>query len=87
MENLRSLMAESPAYKNLSTAEKTTLESHIQANNKPLLMYIFQQLLEESEAHALARQKLAQKMLQMKRSDQQHLTDEIRRVFEDQHRS
>jgi len=85
LENLRALMAESPAYQGLSDSEKAAIESHIQANNKPMLMYIFQQLREESEAHALGRQKLAEKVLQIKQSDQQKLTDDLRHALDDRH--
>lgn len=83
LEALRTLMANSPAYQNLSAQEKADIESHIQANNKPMLMFIFQQLHEEADAHSMGRQKLAEKVLQIKPADQQNIASDVYNALKD----
>lgn len=78
LENLRTLMASSSAYQSLSDSEKANIENHIAQNNKPVLLYIFQKLREETDSHEISRQKLAQKVLHIKPSDQQNLTQDLR---------
>ncbi|MCC6643282.1 hypothetical protein IT411_00880 [Candidatus Peregrinibacteria bacterium] len=75
IEALRQLMAESPAYTSLPDAQKQLIEGHITANNKPVLLYIFQQLREEADARALSRQKLAKKILKIDPIDLSSLRD------------
>lgn len=77
LENLRALMASSTAYQSLSDAEKAGIEQHIAKNNKPVLLYIFQKLREEADSHEISRQKLAEKVLQIKPSDQQNISVKI----------
>lgn len=61
--NLRQLMASSPAYQSLPSAEKEKIEEHIRLNNKPVLLYIYYKLLAEHEALRHSRQKLAKRIL------------------------
>ena len=81
LETLRTLMADSPAYQGLSVAEKAAIENSIKTNNKPVLLYIFQQLREEADSLAISREKLAKKVLEIKPSDQRDLTDNLRTAF------
>lgn len=75
LEALRQLMNESPGYSSLSNAQKELLEGHIKANNKPVLLYIFQQLREEADALALSREKLAKKIIKIDPIDLSSLRD------------
>lgn len=61
--NLRQLMSTSPAYLALPQAEKDKIEQYIRLNNKTVLLYVYQQLLEENLALRHSREKLAKRIL------------------------
>ena len=73
VENLRQLMASSPAYQSLSVEEKGNIEAHIQQNNKSVLLYVFQNLQEEADAHQISRENLAKKILKIPAPDLQEI--------------
>lgn len=81
LENLRALMSTSPAYQGLSAAEKSSIETHITQNNKPILLYIYQKLQQESDSHEISRQKLAKKILHITPSDQQKLAQNLKNML------
>jgi|GEM_PF-3652888 len=78
LENLRSLMATSPAYRGLSATEKSAIEQHITQNNKPILLYIYQKLQQEFDSHEISRQQLAKKIANIKLPDQQKLAQSLK---------
>lgn len=63
LENLRALMATSPAYQALDDGQKAAIEQHIAENNRPMLLYIFHHLQLEANVHEQARQQLAGKII------------------------
>jgi hypothetical protein len=77
IENLRRLMAESPAYQGLTAAEKDNIEQHIRQNNTPVLMYVYQQLKEESDSLEISRRKLAEKTLSVNFSDRRQIEQAV----------
>lgn len=77
-EHLRSLMATSAAYQSLSAPEKAAIEDHIVKNNKPMLLYIYQKLQQESDSHEISRQQLAKKILHISPSEQQKLAQNLK---------
>jgi len=69
LDNLRRLMAASPAWKNLSPEQQENIEGYIKNNDKAMMLYVYQQLQEEADAHQLARDNLAHKVLTIKPTD------------------
>lgn len=82
LANLRELMADSPAYQGLSAEEKANIEEHIRLNNKPVLLFIFQNLLEESEALLFSRAKLSKKVLTPDPAALQDLRHQLKSSFQ-----
>lgn len=80
LEKLLALIAESPAYDQLSEQEKAKIQQHIKLNNKPVLIYIFEKLSEESSSLDISRNNLAKKILTLKPSDRQNLRDDLRKL-------
>ena len=81
LEKLRQLMATSTAYQSLSAAEKSSIETHIAQNNKPILLYIYQKLQQEFDSHQISRDQLAEKIYKIKSSDHSDLTKKLRHIF------
>ncbi|MCC7432278.1 hypothetical protein IT412_02010 [Candidatus Peregrinibacteria bacterium] len=79
LENLRSLMAASPAYQQLSTEEKANIEEHIRQNNKPVLLYIYEQLTTEAAAHQISRNELVKQVNRITEQESQSATAEIKK--------
>lgn len=75
IEALRTLMANSPAYADLNDLQKQAIEQHISKNNKPVLLYLFQQFSEEAEALKNSREDLARKVLKQDPIDPQIFQD------------
>lgn len=63
VEALRALMANSPAYAGLTEVQKQAIENHIANNDRPILLYLFQQFSEEAEVLKNSREDLARKVL------------------------
>lgn len=79
LENLRSLMANSPAYQQLSAEEKANIEDHILLNNKPVLLYIYEQLTTEAAAHQISRNELVKQVNRITEQEAQLATTEIKK--------
>lgn len=80
LEKLLALIAESTAYAQLPDQEKAKIQEHIKLNNKPVLIYIYEKLSEESASHDISRNNLAKKILTLKPSDQQNLRDDLHKL-------
>ncbi len=74
-------MAESPAYQKLTPEQKQNIEDHIRLNNKPVLLYVYQQLREEADSLQFSREKLAKKALTIKPSDLSDLQTAVQKNF------
>ncbi len=79
-ERLLALIAESPAYAQLPADEKAKIQEHISLNNKPVLIYIYQTLVEESAALDISRENLARKILTISPSDQRRIDEDISKL-------
>lgn len=79
LENLRSLMATSPAYQQLSAEEKANIEEHILLNNKPVLLYIYEQLTTEAAAHQISQNELVKQVNRITENQSQSATTEIKK--------
>ncbi len=62
-QNLLQLLEHSGAYKKLSPEKKQSIQKHLDSNNKPVLMYIYYQLLKEQQISQKNRDKLAKKII------------------------
>ena len=81
LEKLLALIAESPAYAQLSEQEKAKIQEHIKLNNKPVLIYIYEKLSEEVASLDISRDNLAKKILTLKPSDLSDLQSKIKENF------
>ncbi len=71
IQALRALMSDSQAYDDLTDNQKQTIEQHIAKNNKPVLLYLFQQFREEAESLQASREDLSRKVLKQDPIDPQ----------------
>ncbi|MBD3270056.1 hypothetical protein GF376_00855 [Candidatus Peregrinibacteria bacterium] len=62
LENLKKLMAKSESYQELSDEIKSSVEKQIKNNNKPVLMYIYYQLLDEENKNNANLEELSKKI-------------------------
>lgn len=81
LQNLRKLMSISEAYKQLSAEEKDNIEEHIRLNNKPVLMYIYEQLSTELAAHQLSREELARQINRISTNQSEIAQSEIKKYL------
>jgi len=80
LEKLLKLIAESPAYAQLPADQKAKIQEHIQLNNRPVLIYIYEKLSEEAASLDISRNNLAKKILTIKSTDRQNLLDDLRKL-------
>lgn len=79
-ENLRTLIDGSETYAALPAEEKAKIQEHIKLNNKPVLIYIYQKLLEESASLEISREQLSKKILGTSPSDQNNIHDDLKKI-------
>ena len=81
LENLRNLMATSPAYQQLSAEEKANIEEHIRLNNKPVLLYVYEQLSTEAAEHQISREELAKQINHITDNQSSRATAEVKKYL------
>jgi len=79
LPNLLNLIAGSFAYESLSSDEKSNIQNHIRLNNTPVLIYVYEKLLQEAQANQISRDRLAKKIsrLSLSPTDKVSLQQEL----------
>jgi hypothetical protein len=81
---LQELIAHSDAYKALTPAEQQNIQDHIRLNNTPVLIFVYEKLLEEQQSYQISRDRLAQKVanLTISPEDLQSLHQDLGKSFQ-----